>query len=829
MAAALHLGLALPSGVAVAQPGANVSVADQRFNPSAPAAAPAHWRPLQDYSRVPIPLHIRAPELTEAERQGAAAKPRGPAIIGIGRPAPAGGGALSRSLAWSQAGVGQVAAFRVTSPGAKAMRIALKGELPEGGLVRFFSLSDADERFRPFVRQDFHDRGWTRRLEKAHGQAATARRLVWSPTVAGESIGVEVSLPSAAAQADLSLQVVRIAHLLRHAAASGGAAPQPSDDASSCSGVDVSCSDASGCDRMATVRISFTEDQGATYVCTATTLNDQRDAQAKAQSTHLLTASHCINSQEAADTLEAWWRYQTASCGSNETDSRFASLGGGADLVATHAASDHSLLKLRGPLPSLPVCWKGWSGTVPSIGEPVGLAHHPQGGLKEWAEGEAIGELTLAFAGEHPQFVDAILVEYGKGATAPGSSGAALLAADSGHILGVLSGGPEDQCAVDGFGRFDRFLPLVQSVLAGEAPSDGGVLDDHDDALAGATGIALPHSETSGHLDFAGDVDFFRIEVAQGGTLSLWTTGGTDTVGALLLENGETAAQNDDSGQGRNFRISYEVTPGIYYVRVAGHEDAIGAYLLLVSLQSTEQATYEVPLFLADVPGAEREGFMRIINDSLTSGTVEITAIDDAGDEFGPVRLSLQGGAGRHINSSDLERGNQAKGLPKGVGDGVGDWRLELTTTLDIRPMAYVRTKTGFVGGMEALVAGDARAYEVLFFNPASNQSQRSLLRLINPNFSEQQITIIGRDDRGQAGAGPVRLNLAGKAAITLNARQLEQGDADVGLRGQLGDGEGKWRLTVSSRIGIKVMNLLESPTGSLSNLSAVHIQKNDD
>ena len=43
-----------------------------------------------------------------------------------------------------------------------------------------------------------------------------------------------------------------------------------------------------------------------------------------------------------------------------------------------------------------------------------------------------------------------------------------------------------------------------------------------------------------------GDVDWFRIEVTQAGTLRVWTTGTTDTVGTLTDANGNFLAENDD-------------------------------------------------------------------------------------------------------------------------------------------------------------------------------------------------------------------------------------------------------------------------------------------
>ena len=63
---------------------------------------------------------------------------------------------------------------------------------------------------------------------------------------------------------------------------------------------------------------------------------------------------------------------------------------------------------------------------------------------------------------------------------------------------------------------------------------------------------------------------------------------------------------------------------------------------------------------------------MRIINHSEKARTVTIHAIDDSGERFGPIDLSLRSLATAHFNSTDLEGGNAAKGLSDGVGNGDG-------------------------------------------------------------------------------------------------------------------------------------------------------------
>ena len=248
------------------------------------------------------------------------------------------------------------------------------------------------------------------------------------------------------------------------------------------------------------------------------------------------------------------------------------------------------------------------------------------------------------------------------------------------------------------------------------------------------------------------------------------------------------------------------------------------AILAAASIPSIAQNTYTLPLALPLIlPAgyAGLESFIRITNESDRAGTVRITATDDAGNKSDPVSLSL--GANRAVNftSRDLEQGNASKGLSTGIGNGEGNWRLELSTALEIRPFAYIRTTDGFVTSMyDTITVSEQESARIPFFNPGSNERQISRLRIINPGTSPAEIEITGRDDAGDtAPGGTVRLTLAAGQSRTLTAQALESGE---GLEGRLGAGAGKWRLTVSPNATIVVMNLLRSPTGHLANLTPV-------
>ena len=154
------------------------------------------------------------------------------------------------------------------------------------------------------------------------------------------------------------------------------------------------------------------------------------------------------------------------------------------------------------------------------------------------------------------------------------------------------------------------------------------------------------------------------------------------------------------------------------------------ALVLTVAPVTFAQNVHYLPLVMSG--DAVQQGFLQVINHSEQRGTVTIHAIDDNGERFGPVTLSLDALQARHFRASDMEQGNPEKGLSGGVGDGVGHWRLELDTDLDIEPLAYIRTPEGFVTSTHDLVEGVSMRWHVHFFNPASNIGKQSWLRVIN-------------------------------------------------------------------------------------------------
>ncbi len=158
-------------------------------------------------NRPQVSLNVVLPQVSEAERaslEPAGPDRGGPPQIGFGRAVPAEyRGDLAARLEWSSGseteadGGPVVAALTVTSPEAAALRIGLRAKLAAGATLHFSGLSDPKQGFRPFTHEDF-------------GSSAD---VVWSPVIEGDTVRVDIGLPSPEALPTFSLFLHRVSHI----------------------------------------------------------------------------------------------------------------------------------------------------------------------------------------------------------------------------------------------------------------------------------------------------------------------------------------------------------------------------------------------------------------------------------------------------------------------------------------------------------------------------------------------------------------------------------------------------------------------------------------
>ena len=117
-----------------------------------------------------------------------------------------------------------------------------------------------------------------------------------------------------------------------------------------------------------------------------------------------------------------------------------------------------------------------------------------------------------------------------------------------------------------------------------------------------------PNGHDSGTLVRPGDIDFFIIDLPSSGTLTIQTTGSTDTVGYLFDANINAIDHNDDASfpNNLNFLIRDALPAGRYYVAVVGYDvTTLGTYGISSSFTSASTAANYQGLWWRSPAGSE--------------------------------------------------------------------------------------------------------------------------------------------------------------------------------------------------------------------------------
>lgn len=171
---------------------------------------------------------------------------------------------------------------------------------------------------------------------------------------------------------------------------------------------------------------------------------------------YVLTANHCISTQEEAESALFFFNYESTTCdGSYGNENQTIS---GSTLVATapNHELDFALLRLNQAIPrSYNVFFAGWNRSINISGKTVCL-HHPSGDIKKISVDNEAPQ-TGNFGEGYNSNSHWKIARWDIGTTEPGSSGAPLFNVEH-QIIGNLTGG-EASCANsvnDYFAKIDR-------------------------------------------------------------------------------------------------------------------------------------------------------------------------------------------------------------------------------------------------------------------------------------------------------------------------------------------------------------------------------------
>ena len=300
-------------------------------------------------------------------------------------------------------------------------------------------------------------------------------------------------------------------------------------------------------------RIAFTRN-GGNFACSG-----QLMATVAADETpYFSTANHCIKTQAEANSAGLRFFYRAGECGGSMD--AWVAVSGGTDLVATHAASDSTLLMIRGALPSN-VHWAGWLTTNPANGTASVCIHHPNGYPQEISFGSKIGTDNGCGTSYGPNWSRMV---WSLGVTEGGSSGSALYEESTQMLYGVLTCGTSscfNPTGWDGFGRWDVALNAGGFAAFMAAGSDDAM--EPNDTCAAAR--ALQPGTYTGLIAKRVSPDWYAIDVPAGQTLtvsSVATLNNGDVDFRLWSACDPSALLSDESGNATSESFSYANTGG---------------------------------------------------------------------------------------------------------------------------------------------------------------------------------------------------------------------------------------------------------------------------
>ncbi len=407
-------------------------------------------------------VRLRLPALDTTERAWVAdpATIPSPARLGFGRAIPEDGlaAALSDPELWRPTADGRrQLTLAMTSPGALGVRLGLAVDaMPEGGQLRLHSAQTAD--LAPISGAEINASLARDRADEADRSASPhAEPVYWTPLVVGETLSLELTLPARADPAALAIRPVRLSHLFRLPFTPTGERDDRPDDCQ----LDLACSDDPLLERLAraTAILLYTLPGGGSNACSGVLL---ADSDPETRIPYLITAHHCLPDQARASSLETFWGYQADRCGQGPSRAP-VHVTGGAELLDERTSLDTALLRLRGD-PPLEAVFAEWSATRPERGTAIHSVHHPFGETAQVARGRLThlwhcADVAYCAADAEPDGTHYFGVTWDEGLTSAGSSGAGAFRADTGELVGVLTGGLstcEAPGGPDDFGRFDR-------------------------------------------------------------------------------------------------------------------------------------------------------------------------------------------------------------------------------------------------------------------------------------------------------------------------------------------------------------------------------------
>ena len=361
---------------------------------------------------------------------------------------------LQSQLNWQPGSGGtQLAAIAFDSATAQGVRLGVwVKSLPAGAVLRFYGASGGEAV--QVTSAELEAQAAQLRQSGADDQTV---HTYWSPDFGGTQTVLEIQVPAGADVQQVQVAVPRLSHFTQSAAQA-----QKSVDEKAGSGscnVDLMCQPDYLAQGRSVARMTYTREDGLSYLCTGTLLNDATTS----KTPYFLTANHCVSTQAQASTLITDWFYHSASCGSSTVSTDTRRLTKGSTLLYSTASTDTSFVQLNEAPPAGVVYAGSYFGAALSARSGIAGVHHPSGDMEKLSVG------TLKGYGQcgNGTCLDTDVssgtfygVNWQHGTTEGGSSGSALFYSigSQRYVSGQLYGGNascREPNGTDYYGRFD--------------------------------------------------------------------------------------------------------------------------------------------------------------------------------------------------------------------------------------------------------------------------------------------------------------------------------------------------------------------------------------
>lgn len=105
------------------------------------------------------------------------------------------------------------------------------------------------------------------------------------------------------------------------------------------------------------------------------------------------------------------------------------------------------------------------------------------------------------------------------------------------------------------------------------------------------------NSRIKSEIKINGQKDYYKFELKDPTDIKIYSSGDTDMYGSLYSENKDLLFSDDDSGDSRNFLISQNLPPGIYYILARQYSTGTGKYTLNIQKGSELLETSDFSIF----------------------------------------------------------------------------------------------------------------------------------------------------------------------------------------------------------------------------------------